>query len=374
MRRSRSTCQTESALTLLDLSEFPATIIAAINKLSERFDFEQIITKGANGYVLVGKNKLLDRGVVFKFYYWHNGVYAEPNKLASLDNNNILKVEDAAALDEEWAYFQTPYCGNGDIDDFLNKSKLGPIEAIDLTSRIASGVSYLHGEGFLHRDIKPSNIFMNNEWMPVIGDFGSVAEMDDTGVVNTVSKHALIYRPPENITENVFSKQGDVYQIGLLLFQLLGGTLSYNERDWLNTSQAKKYDLLHGFERQDYAKGIIEKEIKSGKLINLKSLPCWVSDKTKRVIRRATNPDPSKRLKSCSELQSELHKLRAIELDWRIDDEFIILQDASRKFRICLKQAYTVDKKVTADWRSAFKQVPCTLLQAVSYIRKEVGK
>ena len=75
----------------------------------------------------------------------------------------------------------------------------------------------------------------------LIGDFGSVKKIpEDTSTVPG-SGHSLIYTPPESITSGKYGIPGDIYQIGMVLYQTLGGHLPYEESVWLNSRELKKY-------------------------------------------------------------------------------------------------------------------------------------
>lgn len=245
----------------VDLINPPVDFKEAVIALEEKYIFERDITKGANGYVLVGVNRVTEQKVIVKFYYWASGTYAEPKTLAGLDHENVLQVLDAAPVNDQYAYFVTPYCEVGDLDDLLKLRRLGPTEAVHIVSRICSGVSYFHGEKLIHRDLKLSNILLRADGRPVIGDFGSVRHQNDSGYATSPTKHSLIYRPPEDFSANDFFVQGDVYQLGLVLFQLLGGRFPYEERQWLSVTQAAKYDQLCGFDAQMFAADVIQQKI-----------------------------------------------------------------------------------------------------------------
>lgn len=73
--------------------------------------------------IFFGENRILKNEVAVKFYYWGGDAkyHAEPSTLAAIEAPNILQVKNAGLLDGEWAYFVTPRCPNGDLDDVLEK-------------------------------------------------------------------------------------------------------------------------------------------------------------------------------------------------------------------------------------------------------------
>jgi serine/threonine protein kinase len=154
----------------------PKEIRQALKELSKNIQFTKEVEKGCNGYLFFGKNKILGTEVAVKFYYWGNDkkYHAEPRNLAAIESDNILAIHAASLIDNDWAYFVTPYCQHGDLDNYIDATTFGNLGAIDLVSGALSGLSYLHANRLLHRDLKPSNIYLNDNKQAIIGDFGSL--------------------------------------------------------------------------------------------------------------------------------------------------------------------------------------------------------
>lgn len=285
--------------------------------------------------------------------------------LAKLESDHILKVHHAESINEDDAFFVTPYCAAGDLDDALAERKFGTIEAIDVLIQIAAGVSFLHGSGYLHRDLKPANIFCLSDNRFVIGDFGSVVTQNSEGISETKTRHSLIYRPPEEISDGKFRKQGDIYQLGLGFYQILGGDLPYEERGWLNDKQKSEYDNLSGWEQQAYAKGIIESRIVRGKILDLSTLPPWTPAAFKTLIRRCCNIEWTERYSAVADVTGRLNNLRSKTPDWRIG-EYPVLHRKKHQYRVVPQNGrYAIEKKVTAEWRREKAHTPANLSEAV---------
>lgn len=357
-----------------DISILPPNLQPTVVRLSESIDFTDSILKGANGYVLIGHHTLLDRKIAVKFYYWGDGAHIEPAMLARLESSHVLKVDHAEAVDKDDAFFITRYCASGDLDDELAGRAFGPVEAIDAILQFGAGVSYLHGEGYVHRDLKPSNLFVTDDGSRVIGDFGSVVRIGEEGFANSLSKHSIIYRPPEDFLGNQFYRQGDIYQLGMVLYQLLGGELPYEIEKWLTPKQLAHGATLENFDRQAFHNSVIEARICKGKVLNLDSLPDYVPDTLKRIIRKACHLDKNQRYPTAADFLATLNNIRRNVFDWRTENDILMLRDTNRTFRIIsIGGQFQVEKQVAAGWRCQHELTSKTRVDAIASVEKIVG-
>lgn len=69
------------------------------------------------------------------------------------------------------------FCSGGDMQGKINghrkdKTLIDEHVIIDWLEQMASGLLFMHENGFIHRDLKPENIFFDSENTLRIGDFG----------------------------------------------------------------------------------------------------------------------------------------------------------------------------------------------------------
>ena len=301
----------------------PLPIKGKLKQLSSSIDIVKQSGKGSNGWLFFGKNRIHNGTVAIKFYNWDNDpkYHAEPSNLAKINSVNVIQILDATFVDGEYAFFLTPYFEKGDLDEEISKGVKGNIRAISITRDILSGLTCLHSQSLLHRDIKPQNILLSDDEKAVIGDFGSVKRMPDNCTSISGSGHSLIYSPPESITSGQYSVTGDLYQVGIILYQFLGGHFPYEESKWLNSREFKKYmDITNDIDRQLFAKNQIKNKITRGRIIDISTLPSWVCEPLRRTISKACHIDPTKRFQSCSEFLAHLNNIRSRIHDWRIEN------------------------------------------------------
>ncbi|MBR0644838.1 serine/threonine protein kinase [Plastoroseomonas hellenica] len=356
----------------VDLSLLPESIAAAAKELEKRIEFEYVNEKAGSGYVLVGRNLLMDRKVVVKFYYWGDGAHAEPKILSELASTHVLKVDDAAAINLDHAYFVAPFCEAGDLDDAIQRGGIGLKRAVDILIDISSGASFIHGKGYIHRDIKPSNIFCEAPDRFVIGDFGSIVKKGEHGSATAKTRHSLFHRTPEEIQLERVYEQSDIYQIGVILYQLIGGSLPYDERAWLKSGELAAWHKLSHPENQIYAREIIEKKITKGTYLDLRSLPPWSPRELVSLIRRCCDISIEGRFESASALMAKLNNLRARLPDWRLEPHPTLYRTHA-KFRVVESKGQVwVEKMVNTAgaWRKVRAVQPSSMKEAIQAAEK----
>ena len=267
------------------MDDLPEVLQTAIEALSQHYDTFERNDRGANGYLIFARNKVTDAQIAIKFYAGEPGEtrHDEPKQLSAIRSGNVLPILDARNVSEEWGYFITPRCFEGDVDDLI-ATQPSARSAIDVALGICNGVSAVHRMNMVHRDLKPGNVVLLHG-TPQIADFGSVRQLNCSGTVNA-SKHSILFRPPESFASNQYSAQGDIYQIGVVSYQLLGGSLPYDGEYYLTSKQKKQYLSIADYVDQSiFLDTAIRERAELGKLLDFNSLPPWVNNLARRLLR-----------------------------------------------------------------------------------------
>jgi hypothetical protein len=106
---------------------------------------------------------------------------------------------------------------------------LSPEEAVRVIQGVAAGLAYAHEKGVIHRDIKPENILLTDGATPKITDWG-LGSVTDGGHRTQVGGFSPGYAAPEQLRSSVYGSEDartDLYQLGVLFFELLTGALPY---------------------------------------------------------------------------------------------------------------------------------------------------
>jgi serine/threonine protein kinase len=91
---------------------------------------------------------------------------------------------------------------------------------------IARGMAYIHSQGVIHRDLKPENVLIDEDFHLKLADFGIACE---ESVCDLLADDPGTYRwmAPEMIKRKSYGRKVDVYGFGLMLWEMLTGTIPY---------------------------------------------------------------------------------------------------------------------------------------------------
>jgi CheY-like chemotaxis protein len=103
-----------------------------------------------------------------------------------------------------------------------------------IAAEFFEGLAAAHELGVVHRDIKPHNLFLLSGGRVKILDFGIAQGLDPERPDHTVTTSVIgtpDYMSPEQLVGQKLDARTDIYSAGVMLYELLTGTLPFDDSD-----------------------------------------------------------------------------------------------------------------------------------------------
>lgn len=155
---------------------------------------------------------------------------AERQILARINHPNIARLLDGGITEEGRPYFVMEYVEGLPLDQYCDASRLAVAQRLELFRTVCAAVQHAHRNLVVHRDLKSANILVAVDGTVKLLDFGIAKVLDPEAfpetAVRTRTGLRLItpeYASPEQLRGEPVTTASDVYQLGLLLYELLTG-------------------------------------------------------------------------------------------------------------------------------------------------------
>jgi TolA protein len=199
-----------------------------------KYKIVRVLGKGAMGIVYEGFDPVIERTVAIKTIRVdeldaeeaeeHSRRFKVEAKAAGkLNHPNIVGIYDYGE-EQSLAYIVMEYVQGKELKSYLDSGQKFPIkQTVHIMGQLLDALGYSHDRGVIHRDIKPANLFITEQGMVKLGDFG-IARIDSTHkthagtVLGTPS-----YMSPEQIKGESVDNRSDLYSCGVILYQFLTG-------------------------------------------------------------------------------------------------------------------------------------------------------
>jgi serine/threonine protein kinase len=197
-----------------------------------------LLGSGGMGEVYLARDQALGREVAIKLVL--PDLHGEPmilerlqreaRMMSKLNHSGVVTIHRLVPLEGDSAAIVMEYVDGGNLRDLLTKqaSALPVADALRIASETASAIHAAHQHGIVHRDLKPENILIASDGRVKVTDFGIAAPIDSqlTRLTMTgTTTGTADYMAPERHLGKDAGSLGDVYALGVILYEMLTGVL-----------------------------------------------------------------------------------------------------------------------------------------------------
>lgn len=276
-------------------------------KLNGRYQITGNIGSGGMANVFLAHDLILDRDVAVKVlrFDFQNDQTAirrfqrEALAATELVHPNIVSVYDVGEEDN-MQYLVMEYVKGMDLKRYIQTHYPVPYDtAVNIMQQILSAISLAHTHQIIHRDLKPQNVLIDNEGVVKITDFGIAIALSETSITQTNTMLGSVhYLSPEQARGSMATKQSDIYALGIILYELLTGSVPFDGESAVTIALKHFQDELP----------------------SIKDLDPTTPQALENVVLKATAKEPADRYKTAEEMSEDLatalSPARANEAKW----------------------------------------------------------
>ena len=214
-----------------------------------RYEAIRLLGEGGMGRVFLARQLDLGRYVVVKVM--HDHVASDPQFRERFQRETLLMARfqhpfavtlyDATLDDPQGPCIVMEYIRGLVLDALLKKNtRLSPARVGRLLGQLCEVLQAAHAEGIVHRDLKPGNLMVADPDTPYekikVMDFGLATLLDPVTLKKLTQSNAEFavgtpgYMCPEQVRGDTMDQRGDLYSVGVVLYELLSGRTPFAGR------------------------------------------------------------------------------------------------------------------------------------------------
>jgi len=225
--------------------------------IAGKYEVIKLIGSGGMGYVVSAMHVELGEVVALKFLRPEalqieelvERFSREARAAAKIRSEHVARVFDVGVLPDGIPFIVMEHLAGQDLADVLLERGPLPVKvAVEYVMQACEALAAAHASGVVHRDIKPENLFLTKHAQGLdfikILDFGiskvALAPGGKRGFVRTMMPlGSPVYMSPEQIrSSDQVDARTDIWSLGCVLFELLTGTVAFNEPSLMQLSAA----------------------------------------------------------------------------------------------------------------------------------------
>jgi serine/threonine-protein kinase len=209
--------------------------------LAARYRLVRRVGSGGMAVVYLARHVMIDRLSAIKILRQDLGMnpahrerfLREARAVNRINHPNIVEITDLGESDG-LVFLVMEYVDGESLLATLQRGRLAWTSAARLALQVASALSRAHDLGVIHRDLKPENILLtrrHDDDFVKLTDFGIAKIVDAPAITFTEQRFGTPgYIAPEYLEGEPAGPRGDLYALGVVLYEMLTGTLPFDGR------------------------------------------------------------------------------------------------------------------------------------------------
>jgi hypothetical protein len=192
-----------------------------------RFVIVRPIGRGGMGTVYLAQDTILGTLVALKVLRFDQGLITEARRAAACSDHphvatihNVIRTE---VQGDPLGVLVMEYVAGTAASRVLDDGPIEVARAVKWARQVAGAIAHAHDRQVLHCDLKPANIMITPEDRAKVLDFGIARATFDPANAAEPLRGTVPYMAPEQLIAREFSPAGDIYGLGVTLFELVSG-------------------------------------------------------------------------------------------------------------------------------------------------------
>jgi hypothetical protein len=197
-----------------------------------RYVIVRQIGRGGMGAVYLGHDTTFATLVALKVMPYDERLLAEARRAAVCSDHphvaTIHNVLQERVGDQDLGILVMEYVAGTPASQLLDDGPLDVGRVLRWGRQIAAAIAHAHEHQVLHCDLKPANIVITADGRAKVLDFGISRATFEAEDSQEPVRGTVPYMPPEQLLWKQFSPAGDIYSLGVTLFEFLTGQLPFD--------------------------------------------------------------------------------------------------------------------------------------------------
>lgn len=227
------------------------TALRSAQMFLQTYQVRRLLGTGGMGQIFLGENIHTRKPVAIKVMHPHLAQDRLARRRFSSERELLEKFRHpyaVALLDADTECSDPPFLVQEYVEGLtlelqVTHGRLSLDRTTRITGQLCQLLHAMHGKGILHRDISAANVMVVSPGAPgehiKVMDFGLASLGASAGVYlaldklagseNSIGGGTPDYLCPEQIRKEPVDERGDLYSLGVLIFQMLTGELPFGE-------------------------------------------------------------------------------------------------------------------------------------------------